>query len=295
MTNNMDLCCEIEPLTEVSQPVSRGMSKGTRLTPKIRALKKIAIYGKGGIGKSTTVANLSAALARRGLKVMQIGCDPKADSTKLLMGGKTIPTVLDVIKQKKNASRIEDMVFEGSFGILCAEAGGPMPGIGCAGRGIIAAFDRLEELEAYERLQPDVVLFDVLGDVVCGGFAMPMREGYADEVAIVSSGEMMALFAAHNIARALSSFSSRGYAKLAGVIQNSRNIVNEDAIVRQAADEIGTRVIGIIPRSDLIQQGETSGMTVVEKFPDTPQAAVYRDLSRLLFPEATKHCGEAAL
>ncbi|MBS3936622.1 MAG: AAA family ATPase [Sulfuritalea sp.] len=295
MMNDMNLCCELEPVAEKPQSVSKGIKKGARPNPKVRALKKIAIYGKGGIGKSTTVANLSAALAQRGLKVMQIGCDPKADSTKLLMGGKTIPTVLDVIKQKKNASRIEDMVFEGSFGILCAEAGGPMPGIGCAGRGIIAAFDRLDELDAYERLKPDVVLFDVLGDVVCGGFAMPMREGYADEVAIVSSGEMMALFAAHNIARALSSFSSRGYAKLAGMIQNSRNIANEDEIVRQAAGEIGTQVLGIIPRSGLIQEGEMAGMTVVELFPDSPQAAVYRDLSQLLFPEMAIRCGETRL
>ena len=293
MMDDMKLCSELESVSEINQLVPKGSKKGAYPNPKVRALKKIAIYGKGGIGKSTTVANLSAALAQRGLKVMQIGCDPKADSTKLLMGGRTIPTVLDVIKQKKNASCIEDMVFEGSFGILCAEAGGPMPGIGCAGRGIIAAFDRLDELDAYERLKPDVVLFDVLGDVVCGGFAMPMREGYADEVAIVSSGEMMALFAANNIARALSSFSSRGYAKLAGMIQNSRNIANEDDIVRQAAAEIGTQVLGIIPRSGLIQEGETAGMTVVEKFPDSLQAAVYRDLSRLLFPEIAVRCGEA--
>lgn len=293
MIDDLNLCCEHEPLAETNRSISATNRKGTRTNPKIRALKKIAIYGKGGIGKSTTVANLSAALAQRGLKVMQIGCDPKADSTKLLMGGKTIPTILDVIKQKKGGSRIEDMVFEGSFGVLCAEAGGPMPGIGCAGRGIIAAFDRLDELDAYERLKPDVVLFDVLGDVVCGGFAMPMREGYADEVAIVSSGEMMALFAAHNIARALSQFSSRGYARLAGMIQNSRNITDEDEIVRQAAGEIGTQVLGIIPRSTLIQEGEMAGMTVIEKFPDSPQAAVYRNLSQLLFPGIAIRCGEA--
>ncbi|QDL97702.1 AAA family ATPase [Rhodopseudomonas palustris] len=250
-------------------------------------MKKIAIYGKGGIGKSTTVSNLSAALARRGLKVMQIGCDPKADSTKGLTGGQPITSVLDVLKVKKTRSTLDDLVVEGDLGVLCVEAGGPTPGIGCAGRGIISAFDRLEELDAWGRLRPDVVLFDVLGDVVCGGFAMPMRKGYADEVAIVSSGEMMALYAAHNIANALANFATRGYARLAGVIQNSRNIADEDELVRRAAAEINTRVLGIIPRCDLVQQAEDQGRTVVACFPDSQQAAVYHELTRLLVPDIT--------
>jgi nitrogenase iron protein NifH len=248
-------------------------------------MKKIAIYGKGGIGKSTTVSNLSAALARRGLKVMQIGCDPKADSTKGLTGGRTITSVLEVLRRKKTASALQDLVVEGDLGVLCVEAGGPMPGIGCAGRGIIAAFDRLEELDAYSRLKPDVVLYDVLGDVVCGGFAMPMRSGYADEVAIISSGEMMALYAAHNIANALGNFAARGYATLAGIIQNSRNIPGEDDLVRRAAAEMKTRVIGIVPRSDMVQRAEDLGSTVVASFPDAEQTAVYMALSRLIVPD----------
>ena len=246
--------------------------------------QKIAVYGKGGIGKSTTVSNLSAALSVRGLKVMQIGCDPKADSTKTLTCGRKIPSILDVLRGKKHGSTLEDLVFEGFNGIYCVEAGGPVPGIGCAGRGIITAFNRLEELDAYTSLKPDVVLFDVLGDVVCGGFAMPMRGGYADRVAIVSSGEMMAVYAAHNIAQALRGFSARGYAKLAGIIQNSRNIDNEDAIVSQAARELATEVIGVIPRSGCVQEAENMGKTVVEAFPDSPQAAVYLALSKTLFP-----------
>ncbi|MFT3964011.1 AAA family ATPase [Propionivibrio sp.] len=246
--------------------------------------QKIAVYGKGGIGKSTTVSNLSAALSVRGLKVMQIGCDPKADSTKTLTCGRKIPSILDVLRGKKHGSTLEDLVFEGFNGIYCVEAGGPVPGIGCAGRGIITAFNRLEELDAYASLKPDVVLFDVLGDVVCGGFAMPMRGGYADRVAIVSSGEMMAVYAAHNIAQALRGFSARGYAKLAGIIQNSRNIDNEDAIVSQAARELETEVIGVIPRSGCVQEAENMGKTVVEAFPDSPQAAVYLALSKTLFP-----------
>ena len=202
-------------------------------------MKKIAIYGKGGIGKSTTTSNLSAALAARGLRVMQIGCDPKADSTKNLMAGKKIPTVLDQIHQKEDAVSLEDIAFRGYGNIVCVESGGPTPGIGCAGRGIITAFEKLEELEAYEVFRPDVVFYDVLGDVVCGGFAMPIRGGYADHVMIVTSGEMMALFAADNIAHAIRNFGKRGYAKLAGFIQNSRNVEGEDERVRLAAEECG--------------------------------------------------------
>ena len=202
-------------------------------------MKKIAIYGKGGIGKSTTTSNLSAALAARGLRVMQIGCDPKADSTKNLMAGKKIPTVLDQIRQKEEAVSLEDIAFRGYGNIVCVESGGPTPGIGCAGRGIITAFEKLEELEAYEVFRPDVVFYDVLGDVVCGGFAMPIRGGYADHVMIVTSGEMMALFAADNIAHAIRNFGKRGYAKLAGFIQNSRNVEGEDERVRLAAEECG--------------------------------------------------------
>lgn len=254
-------------------------------------MKKIAIYGKGGIGKSTTVSNLSVALAQRGLKVMQIGCDPKADSTRMLTGGKVIMSVLEVLRKKKKCDSLEEVVIRGREGVLCVEAGGPIPGIGCAGRGIITAFEQLEALNAWEQLNPDIVLFDVLGDVVCGGFAMPMRKGYADEVAIVSSGEMMALYAAHNIAQALAGFSGRGYARLAGIIQNSRNIPDEDELVKKAAAEIGTGVIGIIPRSELVQHAENQGSTVMSSFPDSPQAEIYRALSRLLVPDVKPGTG----
>ena len=186
---------------------------------------KIAVYGKGGIGKSTTTSNLSAALSKMGYKVMQIGCDPKSDSTKNLMNGQKIPTVLDQIKEKgSDAIELKDIVFRGFNDILCVEAGGPTPGIGCAGRGIITAFEKLEELGAYETYEPEIVLYDVLGDVVCGGFAMPIRGGYADYVLIVTSGEMMAMYAATNIASAIKNFGKRGYAKLGGFIQNSRNV-----------------------------------------------------------------------
>lgn len=236
---------------------------------------KIAIYGKGGIGKSTTTSNISAALAQKGYKVMQIGCDPKADSTKTLMNGRRIPTVLEQIRTKGAQIKLEDMVFEGYHGVLCVEAGGPTPGIGCAGRGIITAFEKLENLQAYTIYQPDVVLYDVLGDVVCGGFAMPIRGGYADYVFIVTSGEMMALYAASNIAQAVANFGKRGYAKYAGVILNSRNIENEYERVKQAVAEIGGDIIHTIPRDNIVQEAENQGKTVVEAFPQSEMVACY--------------------
>lgn len=241
---------------------------------------KIAIYGKGGIGKSTTTSNLSAALSKLGYRVMQIGCDPKSDSVKNLMGGQKIPTVLDQLRENVSDVELKDIVFQGFGGVLCVEAGGPTPGIGCAGRGIITAFEKLEELDAYEIYKPDIVLYDVLGDVVCGGFAMPIRQGYADNVFIVTSGEMMALYAASNIAQAVKNFGSRGYAKYAGVILNSRNVANEVEVVEEALKEIGGEIIQVVPRDGLVQQAENQGKTVVEAFPESDMAQCYMELAR---------------
>lgn len=242
-------------------------------------MRKIAIYGKGGIGKSTTTSNLTAALALQGYKVMQIGCDPKSDSTKNLMHGKRIPTVLEQLKAKGDALVLDDIVFEGFGGVLCVEAGGPTPGIGCAGRGIISAFEKLEELDAFNIYKPDIVVYDVLGDVVCGGFAMPIRGGYAREVFIVSSGEMMALYAANNIAQAINNFGRRGYARLQGIILNAKNIADEQELVQKAAEEIGTRVVLYIPRSGDIQTAENMGGTVSEFVKESPMVQVYNELA----------------
>lgn len=243
-------------------------------------MKKIAIYGKGGIGKSTTVSNLSAALSNLNYKVMQIGCDPKADSTKNLMKGEFIPTVLNVLRDKGDDIQLEDIVFEGYNGVLCVEAGGPTPGLGCAGRGIITAFEKLEELEAFEKYKPDIAIYDVLGDVVCGGFAMPIRNQYAKEVYIVTSGEMMSMYAASNISNAVRQFKSRGYAELKGLILNAKNVENEIELVEKLCKEIDTNIFHYIPRSYLVQEAENNGQTVIERFKDSDMATIYMDLAK---------------
>lgn len=242
-------------------------------------MRKIAIYGKGGIGKSTTTSNLSVALAKKGYKVMQVGCDPKSDSTKNLMGGKVIPSVLDMLKEHGDGLTLDKLVFTGFSGVLCVESGGPTPGIGCAGRGIITAFEKLAELKVFETYQPDIVIYDVLGDVVCGGFAMPIRDGYAKEVFIVSSGEMMALYAANNIASAVKNFEKRSYAKMSGIILNRKNIENERDIVEKACMEIGTDIVADIPRSGDVQLAENQGGTVFEFVTESPMCQVYQGLA----------------
>lgn len=240
---------------------------------------KIAVYGKGGIGKSTTVSNMAAAMADKGLQVMQIGCDPKADSTILLRGNEKLTTILDLVRTKQDQFTLDEMVRLGYKNIVCAEAGGPTPGLGCAGRGIIAALTKLAEKGAYEKYQPDVVLYDVLGDVVCGGFTMPMRPGYADYVVVVTSGENMSIYAAANIATAVQQFQNRNYAKFAGLVLNRRNVKDETAKVQQLADDIESKIIGSIDRSDLIQSAEELGKTVVEAFPEAPLTQQYRTLA----------------
>ena len=248
---------------------------------------KLAVYGKGGIGKSTTVSNLSAALSDMGCKVMQIGCDPKADSTSSLHGKKKVTTVLDLVRTKKNDFTLEEMVNVGYGGVICVEAGGPTPGVGCAGRGIIAALEKLAEKGAYDVYKPDVVIYDVLGDVVCGGFSMPMRGGYADKVFVITSGENMAIHAAANIAMAVDGFKGRGYAQLGGIILNRRNVKNEDEKVQELAQDINSEVIATLSRSDTVQDAEELGKTVIEAFPDSEMANEYRNLAKTLL----KICG----
>ena len=244
---------------------------------------KLAIYGKGGIGKSTMTANLAAAFASLGKKVIQIGCDPKADSTINLLGGRAQQPVMEYMRENgTDPTAIEEISQTGFGDVLCIETGGPTPGLGCAGRGIIATFNLLEDLELFERVKPDVVLYDVLGDVVCGGFAAPIREGYAEHVLIVTSGEKMALYAADNINKAVENFADRGYADVAGIILNRRNTPDEEEKVKDFAAARGLTIIGDIPRSDDINRYEDRGMTVIEGDPDLPVSRRFIDLAERL-------------
>jgi nitrogenase iron protein NifH len=242
-------------------------------------MKQIALYGKGGIGKSTTSANLSAALAEKGLDILQIGCDPKRDSTRMLMQGRFIPTVMDLVRSRGEAEiHLDDIMFTGYRGVRCVESGGPEPGVGCAGRGIIATFQILERLGA---LKGDIIVYDVLGDVVCGGFAMPMREGYAQEVYLVTSGELMSLYAANNICKAIKRLSIRAKnrCRLAGVICNAKNMEREEELVREFSKRINSRLVQFIPRDRIVQLAELHKKTVIEYAPESPQADVYRALA----------------
>ena len=241
-------------------------------------MKKIALYGKGGIGKSTTASNLSAAFSEEGLKVCQIGCDPKNDSTRLLLGHICKQTVLDMVRDKDDDVEAADIVHTGYNGIKCVEAGGPEPGVGCAGRGIIVALEKLKSLEVIT--DEDLILYDVLGDVVCGGFAVPIREGYATDIYIVSSGELMSLYAANNIAKGVKRFALRGGVRLGGIIGNSRNTPNERALLEEFAKRLHTQLIAFIPRDVVVNKAENNRQTVLQYAPESTQAEVYRQLSR---------------
>ncbi len=246
---------------------------------------RFAIYGKGGIGKSTTCSALSCAFAELGLRVMQVGCDPKADSTLYLHNGERIPTMLDVLREKRDAATLEDLVHIGYRGIVCAEAGGPTPGLGCAGRGIAAAFEALDKRDAFEILKPDLVLYDVLGDVVCGGFAMPIREGYANRVFIVTSGENMSIYAAANIALAVDNFRERGYAALGGLILNRRNVPDEREKVETLAQELHTEILADLPRDDHISDAQDENRGVMEAYPDCAFARQIRQLAEAMLEQ----------
>ncbi len=244
-----------------------------------KELRQIAIYGKGGIGKSTTTQNLTAGLVERGKKVMVVGCDPKADSTRLLLGGLAQKTVLDTLREEGEDIDLDLILKEGFKGTRCVESGGPEPGVGCAGRGIITSIGLLERLGAYTE-DLDYVFYDVLGDVVCGGFAMPIREGKAKEIYIVASGEMMALYAANNISKGIARYARQGGVRLGGIICNSRNCDREAEVVRAFAEELGTQMIHFVPRDNVVQRAEIRKKTVIEFQPEAHQADEYRELAR---------------
>jgi nitrogenase iron protein NifH len=258
-------------------------------------MKQIAIYGKGGIGKSTIASNISAALNEQGVNVMQVGCDPKRDSTRILAGGHLIPAVLEIYRDKlrhgqdAHAISLDDIVFKTPSGIYCVEAGGPEPGIGCAGRGVLTALQILKDLNAFETFAIDVAIYDVLGDVVCGGFAMPIREGFASEIYLVCSGGFMSIYAANNIARAVQRLARRGDTGLSGIICNSNgDDALERAVVPAFAQRLGSAFVEFVPRSSVIQVCELEGRAVVEHAPQSEEAAIFREPARKVMENDVK-------
>lgn len=249
-------------------------------------MRQIAIYGKGGIGKSTISSNLSVALRQCNLEVMQVGCDPKRDSTRILTRGRMIPTVLETLRDHLRAGRdqsavkLEDIVFQGEQGVFCVESGGPEPGIGCAGRGVLTALQILKDLKAFDVYGVDAVLYDILGDVVCGGFAQPIREGFAQEIYLLCSGSFMSIYSANNIAKGIRRLSRRGETGLAGVICNSSGDEDfEKRVISDFAETLGSRLIHVIPQSSVIQACEVEGKTVLGHSPESTEAEVFRDLA----------------
>ena len=251
-------------------------------------MRQLAVYGKGGIGKSMVSSHISFGLANKGLKVIHVGCDPKHDSTRLLLMGKMPKTILDTLRKKnfdiQQVTR-DEVIFESPMKaecggrIYCAESGGPDPGLGCGGKGVIEAIETLQHLNAFKELDLDVVLYDVLGDVVCGGFSMPIRQGYAEETYIVTSGEIEGLFAASNICKAISRFTSRSGSKLGGIIGNLRELKNEEEILSRFAELIGTHVVGFIPYSEKIKECSGKGTTLFQLAPDSKECDAFRTLT----------------
>ena len=243
---------------------------------------EIAIYGKGGIGKSTVSSNLSAAFSSLGLKVLQIGCDPKADSTRNIMG-KRIPTVLGTLREKGYSQdfKEEDFVFYGFSNVACVEAGGPEPGVGCAGRGIISMIETLQQFKVFDN-DWDIIIYDVLGDIVCGGFSVPIREGFAEAIYVVTSGEFMPIYAANNILKGIKRFADRGGSLFGGIIHNSRGGAEEGQAVETFARLVGGKVVGNIPRSEEITMAEMAAKSVIEKDPASEISGIFKSLAETI-------------
>jgi nitrogenase iron protein NifH len=254
-------------------------------------VRQIAVYGKGGIGKSTVASHLSYTFAERGLKVLQVGCSPKNDSTYLLLPDFP-PTILDTLRKNDfeyEEIEPEDIIaqsplpFPNGGKIYCAESGGPEPGVGCGGKGVIEAIETLTRLDIFKSLNIDVVIYDILGDIVCGGFSLPIRQGYARETYVVASGELEALYQVTNVSKAIKRFKKRSGSKLGGLIVNLRRVKNEQKMVEDFAEKIGTRIIGILPYSQVVKECSGQGKTVFVCAPESDEAGIYKKIGSNIF------------
>ena len=241
-------------------------------------MRKVCIYGKGGIGKSTVVANAAAAAAKAGNRVMVVGCDPKADTTRVLMHGR-IETILDVHARLGGRLTRADAAHEGAFGVLCMESGGPRAGEGCAGKGIALALKDIQELRIVEEFAPDLILYDVLGDVVCGGFSTPLREKVAEAAYIVTTSDYMSLYAANGICRCIRKYADRGGCRLGGLIYNERSAVGDESAAADFARAVGTRIAGRVPLDRAISRAEMRRSTVIECEPDSAAARAFEAIA----------------
>ena len=260
-----------------------------------KKIRQIAFYGKGGIGKSTIASNLAAVYAERGLNTMMIGCDPKSDCTRNLRGDIDIPTVLDVLREKGVAKlgltelvggkqvEMDEIVYKGYKGVLCVEAGGPEPAVGCAGRGVIVVVDLLKRLGLYDGFDLDMIIYDVLGDVVCGGFGLPLRRGLADDVFIVTSADYLSIYAANNICKGINRHASREGSPLGGIVYNVRGAIDDFALVEEFAQSVGSKVIGAIPSDTTIMECEIYAKTAIEYKPDSEIADMFRNLATAIY------------
>ena len=241
-------------------------------------MRKVCGYGKGGIGKSTVVANAAAAAAKAGNRVMVVGCDPKADTTRVLMHGR-IETILDVHARLGGRLTRADAAHEGAFGVLCMESGGPRAGEGCAGKGIALALKDIQELRIVEEFAPDLILYDVLGDVVCGGFSTPLREKVAEAAYIVTTSDYMSLYAANGICRCIRKYADRGGCRLGGLIYNERSAVGDESAAADFARAVGTRIAGRVPLDRAISRAEMRRSTVIECEPDSAAARAFEAIA----------------
>ena len=280
------------PSAPTAEAAIDGNDSGRREL-EIEVPRKIAIYGKGGIGKSTIASNLSVVMSEMGERVMQVGCDPKRDSVALLTH-RRIPTILEVIDSGGTTDHeftIEDLdeaIVRGYRGVLCAESGGPRPGAGCAGQGVMVALESLEKLQVFQRYDISLALFDILGDAICGGFAQPMRGGFCREIYVVANGEPLSLLATNNMLKAVKRLAGEGYGiGVAGIVNNQRGVPNEKEIVETFALRVGVPVAAHVPHSATVQSAEAQGKTVIEAEPQSDQAAVYRQLAQNMLANHT--------